>query len=100
MSHVSNSTSNAASCRPSADIIAFPIQDSLRVIGAQAQRLCDALAPSQVRRLRRELEVWRRAVDNLDQCIRSDPSLASFAAECDKIRELISATAAKLEAPL
>ncbi|BAM91416.1 hypothetical protein S58_54380 [Bradyrhizobium oligotrophicum S58] len=83
-----------------ADIIAFPARDSLRIIGAQAESPHDAVVPSQLRRLRRELEVWRQAVDNLDRCIRSDPSLASLAPECDKIRDLISATAAKLESPL
>jgi hypothetical protein len=100
MSQASNSTSKPSSRQASADVIAFPARDSLRIIGAQPECLWDAAAPSQVRRLRRELEVWQIAIDNLDQCIKSDPSLAALAPECDRIRALISATTAKLESPL
>ncbi len=80
-----------------ADILAFPARAPLRIIGAKAERRRDAVVTGEIGRLRRELEAWRSAVDNLDRCIRSDPALASLAAECDKIRDLISVTAGKLE---
>ncbi|WP_315740176.1 hypothetical protein [Bradyrhizobium sp. SZCCHNR1093] len=80
-----------------ADILAFPAQASLRIVGAKAERLREAVATREVGRLRCELELWRSAVDNLDRCIRSDPALASLAVECDKIRDLISVTAGKLD---
>ncbi|UFZ07284.1 hypothetical protein LQG66_13660 [Bradyrhizobium ontarionense] len=80
-----------------ADIIVFPVRDSLRVIASRADHLGNAMVAPQVRRLRREVEVWRTAVDNLDQIVRADPSLASLAAECDRIREMIAAAADKLE---
>ncbi|MGJ5140899.1 hypothetical protein ACQR1V_23150 [Bradyrhizobium oligotrophicum] len=80
-----------------ADILAFPDRARLPIIGAQSERLRDAVVTSEIGRLRRELEAWRSAVDNLERCIRSDPALASLAPECDKIRELISVTAGKLD---
>ncbi|MGJ5083307.1 hypothetical protein [Bradyrhizobium sp. HKCCYLS3013] len=80
-----------------ADILAFPARAPLPVIGAKAERLRDAVVTREIGRLWRELEAWRSAVDNLERCIRSDPALASLAPECDKIRELISVTAGKLD---